>query len=172
MTLDPMLLALVALTLVGLGIGVLVGRHGTAGAERARALQAELDAQRAELERVQGEKLAINAELEKARHEAEGYRTRVVEHFYGTSEQLRSLTLRYRELFEHLAEGARELCPEASNALQAGLDLPALGEGSDLAEPALEADTADLEADTADEEPAEEESLASEASKAPGQTPS
>ena len=41
MTLDPMLLALVALTLVGLGVGVLVGRRSSEGADRARALQAE-----------------------------------------------------------------------------------------------------------------------------------
>jgi uncharacterized membrane-anchored protein YhcB (DUF1043 family) len=158
-----MLLASVAFTLVGLGIGVLLGRRSAAGALRARALEAELDAQRAELERVQGEKLALGAELERARHEAEGYRTRVVEHFYGTSEQLRSLTLRYRELFEHLAEGARELCPEASTALQAGLELPALGDGKDAAETAAREDLAE----TPDEEPAEEESLAPQAT-APG----
>jgi len=167
MTLDPMLLALVALTLVGLGVGVLVGRRSSEGADRARALQAELDAQRLELERVQGEKLSLGGELERARQEAEGYRTRVVEHFYGTSEQLRALTLRYRELFEHLADGARDLCPEASSALQAGLEMPALsdGEGLDLAEVAPPAQAPD-------DEPAEEESLEAEASKVPGQTPS
>ena len=54
----------------------------------------------------------------------------MVEHFYGTSEQLRALTLRYRELFVHLADGARELCPEASSALQAGLAPPALPDGA------------------------------------------
>jgi uncharacterized membrane-anchored protein YhcB (DUF1043 family) len=125
-----MLVALVAFTLVGLGAGVLLGRRTSEAAERARGLQVELDAERAELERVQSEKLALSAELERARAEAEGYRGRVVEHFYGTSEQLRALTLRYRELFVHLADGARELCPEASSALQAGLEPPALPDGS------------------------------------------
>lgn len=145
MTLDPMMLALVAFPLVGLGIGVLIGRRLTPGAERARALTAELEAQRGELERVQAEKLALGGELEKARQEAEGYRTRVVEHFYGTSEQLRSLTHSYRELFQHLADGASELCPEASSALQAGLDLPALGAGEPLDEPELEVEAQDAE---------------------------
>jgi uncharacterized membrane-anchored protein YhcB (DUF1043 family) len=165
MTLDPMLLALVALTLVGLGVGVLVGRRSSEGADRARALQAELDAQRLELERVQGEKLALGGEIERARQEAEGYRTRVVEHFYGTSEQLRALTLRYRELFEHLADGARDLCPEASNALQAGLELPALSEGADPAEVAPPVEVPD-------DEPAEEESLEVDAPKVPDPAPS
>jgi uncharacterized membrane-anchored protein YhcB (DUF1043 family) len=59
----------------------------------------------------------------------ERYRRQVVQHFYGTSDQLRSLTLRYRELFEHLASGARELCPEASSALEAGLEVASLGGG-------------------------------------------
>lgn len=134
MTLDPMQLALVAFTLVGLGVGVLVGRRTSEGAERARVLQEELDAQRVELERVQGEKLALGGELQRAREEAEGYRGRVVEHFYGTAEQLRALTLRYRELFVHLADGASELCPEASSALQAGLAPPALPDGAPAAQ--------------------------------------
>ena len=127
---DPLYVALVAFPLVGLAIGFLLGRRSSEAAERARILEAELDAQRAALEQVQAEKLAALEDLTRARTEAEGYRERVVQHFYGTSDQLRSLTLRYRELFEHLAEGARELCPEASSALQAGLAAPALGGGA------------------------------------------
>jgi hypothetical protein len=123
-----MLVALVAFTLLGLGVGVLLGRRSSEAAERARLLEAELDAERAALERALGEKRAVDEELARSRAEAEGYRERVVQHFYGTSEQLRALTLRYRELFEHLADGARELCPEASGALQAGLAPPALAD--------------------------------------------
>lgn len=156
-----MMLALVAFPLVGLGIGVLIGRRLAPGAERARALAAELDAQRAELERVRAEKAALGGELENARREAEGYRARVVEHFYGTSEQLRSLTNSYRELFQHLADGAGELCPEASGALQAGLDLPALGAGDAHSEPEPE-----LELEAEDAEPAAAEASAPEAPKA------
>ena len=124
--LDWMPVALIALPLIALAVGVLIGRRSAADAARARSLAAELDAQRGALERVQGEKLALEAEIRRARDEAEGYRGKVVEHFYGTSEQLRSLTLRYRELFVHLADGARELCPEASSAIEAGLQPPAL----------------------------------------------
>jgi uncharacterized membrane-anchored protein YhcB (DUF1043 family) len=149
-----MQVALVALPLVALGIGVLIGRRSSDAAERARTLAAELDAQRAELERVQVEKHAVLDELQQARDEAASYRGRVVSHFYGTSEQLRALTLRYRELFEHLADGARELCPEASSALQAGLEAPALP-APEVAAAAPEAAAAEPEA--AAEEPAEEE---------------
>lgn len=121
-----MLVALVAFTLLALAVGVLLGRRSSDAAQRARTLEAELDAERAALEHALAEKRAVEEELAKARTEAEGYHERVVQHFYGTSEQLRALTLRYRELFEHLADGARDLCPEASSALQAGLEPPAL----------------------------------------------
>ena len=153
---EPLHVALVAFPLLGLAIGFLLGRRSSEAAERARTLEAELDAQRAALEQVQAEKLAVQEDLARARAEAEGYRERVVQHFYGTSDQLRSLTLRYRELFEHLAEGARELCPEAVSALQAGLEAPALGGGP-----------------TADAAPQDEPAPASdeELPKVPGQTP-
>lgn len=128
--------ALVAFPLVAFAIGILIGRRSAADAERARTLSAELDGQRAALERMQGEKLALETELRRARDEGTAYRGQVVEHFYGTSEQLRALTLRYRELFVHLAEGARTLCPEASDALEAGLQPPALA--SDAGAPAPE----------------------------------
>jgi len=158
---EPLYVALVAFPLVGLAVGFLLGRRSSEGAERARTLEAELDAQRAVLEQVQAEKHSALEDLARARSEAEGYRERVVQHFYGTSDQLRSLTLRYRELFEHLADGARELCPETVGALQAGLEAPALGSGSAEAEarPESEAPVEPL--------PAPE----GEVSKAPGQTP-
>jgi uncharacterized protein len=153
---DPMVVALIAFPLLALGVGVLLGRRSSDAAERARTLEAELDAERSALERALGEKRGVEEELVAARAEAAGYRERVVQHFYGTSEQLRALTLRYRELFEHLADGARELCPEASNALQAGLEPPALpdlaGEPAESAAPAAEA-TAPEQPTTAESQP-------------------
>ena len=146
-----MQVALVAFPLVAFAIGILIGRRSAADAERARTLAAELDGQRAALERVQGEKLALETELRRARDEGQAYRGQVVEHFYGTSEQLRALTLRYRELFVHLAEGARTLCPEASSALEAGLQPPALA--SDAGTPAPESETAEAAATDEDTEP-------------------
>src|SRR4030095_12063582 len=147
--LDPMVVALIAFPLLALGVGVLLGRRSSAAAERARTLEAEVGAGRSALERALGEKRGVEEELVAARAEAAGYRERVVQHFYGTSEQLRALTLRYRELFEHLADGARQLSPEASNALQAGLPEPA-----ESAAPVAEA-TAPEQPTTAESQPAD-----------------
>ena len=138
-----MQVALVAFPLVAFAVGILIGRRTAADAERARTLAAELEGQRAALERVQGEKLALEAELRRAHDAAEGYRSQVTEHFYGTSEQLRALTLRYRELFVHLADGARTLCPEASSALEAGLQPPALSSDASPVDPAASDELAD-----------------------------
>jgi uncharacterized membrane-anchored protein YhcB (DUF1043 family) len=143
--LEWMHVALVAFPLVAFAIGILIGRRSTADAERARTLSAELDGQRAALERVQGEKLALETDLRRARDEGQAYRGQVVEHFYGTSEQLRALTLRYRELFVHLSEGARTLCPEASDALEAGLQPPALASDAGDANPVSDAEPSPAE---------------------------
>jgi uncharacterized membrane-anchored protein YhcB (DUF1043 family) len=139
--LDPLHVALVALPLVAVAIGFGIGRRSSEAAERARGLEAELDAERAALERALSEKRSADEELAAAREESERYRRQVVQHFYGTSDQLRSLTLRYRELFEHLASGARELCPEASSALEAGLEVASLGGGEPAQVREDEADT-------------------------------
>jgi len=123
---DPSVVAIVAFALVGLGIGVLLGRRSSEGAARARALETELAVERTARERALEEKRAVDEALAAARADAEQYRGRVVEHFYGTSEQLRALTVQYRAVYEHLAEGAQALCPETFQALRAGLDAPAL----------------------------------------------
>jgi uncharacterized membrane-anchored protein YhcB (DUF1043 family) len=154
MMLDWMPVALIAFPLVAFAIGILIGRRSAADAERARMLTAELDAQRGALERVQGEKLALEAEVRRARDDAESYRGKVVDHFYGTSEQLRALTLRYRELFVHLADGARELCPEASSALEAGLQPPALASDATPVVESEPAPTPEAEEPTLTSEPA------------------
>ena len=57
-----------------------------------------------------------------------GYRGKVADHFAGTSERLRELTLQYRAIYNHLAEGAGELCPESFEKLEGGLGLDALPE--------------------------------------------
>lgn len=128
MPIDPSLVAIVAFALVGLGIGVLLGRRSSEGTARARALETELAVERTARERALEEKRAVDEALAAARADAEQYRGRVVEHFYGTSEQLRALTVQYRAVYEHLAEGAQALCPETFQALRAGLEAPALEE--------------------------------------------
>jgi uncharacterized membrane-anchored protein YhcB (DUF1043 family) len=104
-------------------LGFAIGRVG-AGARKARALQLALAEERAAHDR--------------ARSEYDGYRKRVADHFTETSERLHDLTLQYRSVYEHLAKGATELCPEGFSKLEGGLGLDALPEEA-LARPAASA---------------------------------
>ena len=97
-----------------LAAGFALGRIAGSAARRVRALQAALAVER--------------AEHEKSRGEYDGYRKRVADHFSETSEQLHDLTLQYRAVYEHLAKGATELCPEGFSKLEGGLGLDALPE--------------------------------------------
>lgn len=105
---------LVALALVALAFAV--GRRSGAGPERVRELESRLEVAAQERERVESE--------------LRGYRERVAEHFSETSQQLHDLTVQYRSVYEHLAKGASELCPESFEQLQGGLGLDALPEES------------------------------------------
>jgi uncharacterized membrane-anchored protein YhcB (DUF1043 family) len=95
-------------------LGFAVGRLGGAAGRRARALQVALAEER--------------AAHEKARAEYDAYRKQVADHFTETSERLHELTLQYRSVYEHLAKGATELCPEGFSKLEGGLGLDALPE--------------------------------------------
>ncbi len=105
-------IALGAVAAVALGFAI--GRLGGRAARRARSLQAALSEERAAHER--------------ARALHEGYRKQVADHFTETSERLHDLTLQYRSVYEHLAKGATELCPEGFSKLEGGLGLDALPE--------------------------------------------
>jgi uncharacterized membrane-anchored protein YhcB (DUF1043 family) len=107
-------LAIAALCAAALGFAV--GRSGGAAARRARALQVALAEER--------------AAHDKARGDYDAYRKRVADHFTETSERLHELTLQYRSVYEHLAKGATELCPEGFSKLEGGLGLDALPEES------------------------------------------
>jgi uncharacterized membrane-anchored protein YhcB (DUF1043 family) len=76
---------------VGALIGLLVGRRISPDRIRCQALEQELEA---------------------ARAEATDYREEVAGHFSRTSELVHDLTLQYRAVYDHLADGARTLCPE------------------------------------------------------------
>jgi uncharacterized membrane-anchored protein YhcB (DUF1043 family) len=95
-------------------LGFAVGRIGGASGRRARALQRALAEER--------------AAHDKARAEYDAYRKQVADHFTETSERLHDLTLQYRSVYEHLAKGANELCPEGFSKLEGGLGLDALPE--------------------------------------------
>jgi len=84
----------------------LVRRGGRAAEDRAAQLEVELAQVRSELE-AQGQQIAT--------------------HFVRTSDLFRDLTERYTQLYAHLAEGARQFCPDDVPAIARGLDglLPA-----------------------------------------------
>ena len=63
----------------------------------------------------------LEARLGAAEEEMARYRSQVSEHFSETSTLLRDLTLQYRSVYEHLAEGARTLCPEGVQLLAPSL---------------------------------------------------
>ena len=65
-------------------------------------------------------------ERERIETELRGYRERVAAHFSETSERLHELTTQYRAVYDHLAQGASELCPESFEKLEGGLGLDAL----------------------------------------------
>lgn len=100
--------------LVGLGVGLVLRRPDGRLRERVKTLEADLqEAQR--------------------RHDA--HRARVEKHFERTSDLFRDLTEQYTALYTHLAEGARELCPEGGPALGRGFNDPLLAASfGDLAE--------------------------------------
>jgi uncharacterized membrane-anchored protein YhcB (DUF1043 family) len=53
-----------------------------------------------------------------------------MDHFSGTSDLLRDLTVQYRSVYEHLTKGASTLCPEGFVGLTEGLPVPQLAEPS------------------------------------------
>jgi uncharacterized membrane-anchored protein YhcB (DUF1043 family) len=107
MPLPTLLLAILVLSGTALA-GLLVGRSSSrTAAKRCRELEEELAASQAALGK---------------------YRSEVGAHFGQTSELLRAMTHHYRAVYEHLAEGARTLCPDQATGLGAGLDLALLPE--------------------------------------------
>jgi uncharacterized membrane-anchored protein YhcB (DUF1043 family) len=107
MALPSLLFAILVLGGTALA-GVLWGRSSArAAAQRCRELEAELAASQAALGQ---------------------YRSEVAAHFSQTSELLRTMTHHYRTVYEHLAEGARTLCPDQVTSLGAGLDRALLPE--------------------------------------------
>ena len=94
----------------GLGVGLLVGYLlARSGARREAARVRDLEEQigRAEAEHAQ-------------------YKASVSQHFVETSRRLRDLTLQYKSVYEHLADGARRLCPDGAVAIAPSLAEAAL----------------------------------------------
>jgi uncharacterized membrane-anchored protein YhcB (DUF1043 family) len=127
----PWLAAVVALV-----VGFLMGRAGQ-GPKRRRELEGELSVLRGLEEEGRTVRDDLERRLAEASTNSKEYKQQVVDHFYGTSEQLRSLTLQYRSVFDHLADGARELCPDEIGELDGEFGVPVLHAGE-----SLEVDTA------------------------------
>ncbi len=68
----------------------------------------------------------LEQELREERERSAAYRDGVAKHFEATSDLFRDLTRQYGSLYAHLAEGARELCPERVPELGRGDGFPAL----------------------------------------------
>jgi uncharacterized membrane-anchored protein YhcB (DUF1043 family) len=113
---DPLLTSPVVwfAVLAALAVGFAIGRGSSATARQAQALERELRAER--------------GAHEKTRDASATYKQQVSDHFSETSERLHDLTLQYRSVYEHLAKGANELCPEGFAKLEGGLGLDALPE--------------------------------------------
>jgi hypothetical protein len=110
--------------LIAAAAGFAIGRVTGNGARKLRALEAQLGAERSAHATTRGESAA--------------YRKQVADHFTETSERLHDLTLQYRAVYEHLAEGASELCPGGFAKLEGGLGLDALPEEVEVSPPAPE----------------------------------
>ena len=77
--------------LVGLGIGLLLGRRTSADGQRLRETERQLD---------------------QLTQDKRAYEEEVVKHFTQTAELLNTLTDSYRNVHNHLASGAETLCHE------------------------------------------------------------
>lgn len=111
--------ALLALA-AGLAGGFLLGRQSDSAVRRSR----ELD-----------------RELHEARDELERYRAQVAEHFSSTADLVNTMTANYRAVYEHLANGAQQLCGDQELRLQAmeqSRSLPEADGGAASGEPARE----------------------------------
>jgi uncharacterized membrane-anchored protein YhcB (DUF1043 family) len=78
-----------ALLIFGLGLGMVLGRRTSPAAQRQRATELKLD---------------------QVLQEKKAYEDEVVEHFTDTARLLNELTERYRDVHNHLANGAGTLC--------------------------------------------------------------
>jgi len=121
---------LVAAGLVVAVAAFLVGRLTGKGANRRRELEEQLADAQEETSRVAAEMEDLLEQLTAAREEHAAYRLNVVDHFSGTSDLLRDLTVQYRSVYEHLTKGASTLCPEGFVGLTEGLPVPEIAEPS------------------------------------------
>ena len=89
------------LLLLGLGIGILLGRRSSPQSQKNRDVERKLD---------------------QILQDKKAYEDEVVEHFTDTAKLLNSLTDSYRDVHNHLAKGAGELCQGQGPVVMAKLE--------------------------------------------------
>lgn len=102
------IIAGIALFVVGVGLGVLFGRRSSPAAQRQREAELKLD---------------------QVLQDKKAYEDEVVEHFTDTARLLNNLTEQYRDVHNHLAKGASSLCQG-----RGPVSLERLGEARDESE--------------------------------------
>jgi uncharacterized membrane-anchored protein YhcB (DUF1043 family) len=117
----PGLLVLLGTFLIGLGTGVFLRRGGV------RSARAEAERLGRDLGAVRTQLAGAEDALRGAHRELEEQRAAVSKHFERTSDLFRELTRQYTALYSHLAEGARELCPDQRIPLGVGFSEPLIG---------------------------------------------
>jgi uncharacterized membrane-anchored protein YhcB (DUF1043 family) len=70
----------------------------------------------------------LEGELAALKGRFDGYKEEVGQHFARTSELVHGLTLQYRAVYDHLADGARSLCPDHPLLLSRGVEAALLAE--------------------------------------------
>lgn len=115
-----------AVALAAFFLGRVTGR----GAIRRRELEEQLANAHEELAGLAAEVEGLLDQLRAAREKHEAYRLSVVDHFAGTSDLLRDLTVQYRSVYEHLTKGASTLCPDGFVGITEGLPVPEIAEPS------------------------------------------
>ena len=116
-TSEPAVLIAAGVFLFGLCAGCLGWRRYGGAELRIRELESELD--------------AVHVELDESQRELDGYREATARHFEQTSELFRDLTRQYAAVYGHLAEGARQLCPDAAVGLGQGFEIERLEQGGE-----------------------------------------
>lgn len=118
---------------LGGGLGLLLGKRSTGDSSRLAELEESLVARRHEFELLMKDRERAVAEIAAAREELErsearfgAFQGEVVDHFAGTSDLVRDLTLQYRSVISHLTDGVGKLCPEGSLEIADRMRLAAL----------------------------------------------
>ncbi|MBW2448508.1 MAG: DUF1043 family protein [Deltaproteobacteria bacterium] len=111
--------------LAGLLLGVLFARTSRRDRRRVEELEVRVAEREAQIAQLAASRAEIEARLGTAEQERDevteslaGYQQEVVGHFSQTSDLLKEMTLQYRNIYEHLAQGAETLCPDGTLALE------------------------------------------------------